>query len=342
MVSEISIPTAVISRNKNVNELNAARTLQPFKDIRGGMFGYLEIPRAGLEYLPPQGTQKTGKLHFSWGQHFQDFEPSHGWSELDLTRPNPAGPWHFGSYTNYVTNDYLFEIPRNWADKNTPGQYLATGRFRDGHWGGQGPALFAYAPWNDGNPPAPKSKLKTITPLLLYGIQQPNAIEITNSPSMKMKGFKEADEWSGGSWLTSGEASAVILVGTKATGKSWYGFSNGVIWPIDIDENTVYPEVPPWPHDSRGWWSEGIRGEIIFFSADDLAAVARGKKKSYEVQPYATLGIDKYLFDPGFDHQRDKRYLVGGTCFDRARGLLYVVERRADEGRSIIHVWRVK
>jgi hypothetical protein len=181
-VSEISIPGPVISRTKNLNELNTARTLQGFKNIRGSMFGNLDIPRAGLAYLPPQDSQKTGKLYFAWGQHFQEFEASHGWCELNLSNPKPAGPWHFDGFTNYATNDYLFEIPKDWANTYTGGQLLASGRFRDGNWGGQGPALFAYAPWKDGNPPPPNATLKTITALLLYGIQRPgmNEIEITS------------------------------------------------------------------------------------------------------------------------------------------------------------------
>jgi len=58
-VSEISIPVPVISPGKNLEELNTATTLQPFQDIRGGLFDWpLEQPRAGLEYLPPQGEQR--------------------------------------------------------------------------------------------------------------------------------------------------------------------------------------------------------------------------------------------------------------------------------------------
>ena len=111
-ISEISIPAPVVSDAKDLYQLPTATTLQPFADITGGMFGELEIPRAGLAYLPAQGSQTSGKLHFCWGQHFQ-FErvPSHGWSELDLSAPNPVGPWYLDGYTNYITNDYLFEIP---------------------------------------------------------------------------------------------------------------------------------------------------------------------------------------------------------------------------------------
>lgn len=203
--------------------------------------------------------------------------------------------------------------------------------------------MFAYGPWKDGNPPPKGATLEAVTPLLLYGVQEPGATEITNFDSMRMRSFKEADEWSGGAWLTAGEKSAVIFVGTKAVGKCWYGFANGVVWPIDIDEKTVYPEVPPWPYDDRGWWSEGVKAQIIFYDPADFAAVAKGEKKTYEPQPYASLDIDDHLFEPGFDHERKKRYLLGAAAFDRARGLLYIIERRADrDEKSLMHVWRVK
>lgn len=343
-VSEVSIPAPVISEAKNPNELLTATTLQPFRDIRGGMFGELEIPRAGLAYLPPQDSQTTAKLYFCWGQHFQfDREPSHGWSELDFSVPNPAGPWYVGEYSNYATCDYLFEIPARWAETYTPGLRLATGRFRDGSWGGLGPALFAIGPWNEGEPPLPNSTLQQVIPLLLYGNPVPGNPEIDISQGHRMNTYSEPDEWSGGAWLTNGEKSALIFIGTKAIGRSWYGFSNGVEYPISGDPDEEYPEVPPWPHDDRGWWSDDISAQILFYNPSELGMVARGEMKTWESQPYATLTLDNYLFDPGFDYERYKRYLLGAAAYDRDRGLLYIVERLAEEDdRSLIHVFRLE
>jgi hypothetical protein len=147
-----------------------------------------------------------------------------------------------------------------------------------------------------------------------------------------MNNYTEADEWSGGAWLTAGESSAVVFVGTKGLGNCWYGFSDGTVWP---------DEVPDPPHDDRGWWTDSIKAEILFYDPSDLAGVAHGTMQTYEPQPYTTLDIDPYLYDPGFDFERDKRYLVGAACFDRAHGFLYVIERRADEEKSLVHVWKV-
>lgn len=336
-VSEISIPLPVIS--KNLDDLNTASTLQPFADITGGSITEeLALPRLGLSY-----EQSTNKLHFAWGQHIQDFEPSHGWAELDLSNPQPAGTWIFDSYTNYVTNDYVFEIPREWADAYTPGQYLATGRAREGPWSGHGIGLFAYAPWHDGNPLEPGGTLTTVTPLLLYGQQQPGNPEIASDESMAMNGNLDSDHWWGGAWLTYGDRSAVIFVGTKAIGNAWYGFANGVVWEYDCAEQDppTCPDYPDWPYDDRGFWADDYQAQIVFYDPADLAAVTLGEMETWEPQPYAKLNIDEFMFAPELDYADYKRDIVGAAAFDQERGLLFIVERLADEYKSVVHVFQI-
>jgi hypothetical protein len=226
-----------------------------------------------------------------------------------------------------VTCDYLFEVPKSWADANLPGMYLATARFRDGGQGSQGPVTIAIAPWSDGNPPAPGAQLKAV-PLLMY-------TDVTAEEQHRMNNYHHADEWPGGAWLTAGEKSSVIFVGTKGQGKCWYGFANGVVWP----DNGPYPPIPAPPNDSRGWWSSEFVGQILFYDPADLAAVAQGQKKSHEPQPYATLDVDKWLYRVRSKQQKSH---LASCCFDRERGLLYVFEPRADGDKSLVHVWEVK
>lgn len=327
-ISEISIPVPVVS--SNLDELNTATTLQAFQNIRGDLFDHLdfELPRVGLEYLPRQGEQTGDKLHFCWGQHMQETEtgPTHGWSELDLSHPQTAGAWRIGGLVNYVTNDYLFAIPEEWAQANTPGMLLGTGRFRDGGQGARGPSLIAYGPWNEGDPPPPGATLPAV-PLLLY---TPYDAE----DAFTLDGYHEADEWAGGAWLTAGEKSAVVFVGTKGYGERWYGFADGTVWP----EEPPYPEIPPPPNDDRGWWSTTFVGQILFYDPADLAAVARGDMAPWQPQPYATLNIDDHLFHVRSEQQKEH---VGDAAFDRERGLLYIMEPLADEDKSLIHVWRI-
>ena len=196
-----------VSATKNVADLNTAGILQDFKDIRGGLYGYFEMPRVGLAYLPPQGAQTSGKLYFSWAEHLDEesTEPTHGWCELDLANPQSKGIWRIGGYRNYVTADYMFEIPSAWAGAYTPGYRLVTGRYRDGGQAAQGPALFTFGPWNQGNPPANGTTLSS-KPLLLYN-------GILDAEQYILNNYSHADEWNGGAWLTAGSKSAVVLAG---------------------------------------------------------------------------------------------------------------------------------
>ncbi len=343
LVSEISIPVPV--KSKNLEELNTANTLQPFSDISGGKVNFvdLQLPVADLQFLPSVSDPTHGFLHFTVGQHFQVFEPSHGRSNPDLSNPQTSGIWIMDGYSNYVTSDILFDIPQDWADRYVKGQRLATGRFREGVWAGFGPALFAYDPGDESNPPAAGSTISTITPLLLYGIQEPETPEIITDPSQQMKDYLLADHWTGGAWLTTGEKSAVVFVGTKAINRSWYGFANGVEWAYDCAEKNppTCPEVPDFPNENRGYWGEDYQAQMIFYDPADLAAVAEGKLQSWEPQPYATLILDPDLFNPELDLANSKRDIVMACAFDRQHGLLYVVERLADDYKSVIHVWRI-
>ena len=316
-ISEISIPAPVISPTKNLEELNTATTLQPFADIRGGLFDDLELPRVGLAYLPAQGEQSEGKLYFAWAPHLDESatNPSHGWASLDLNNPQNAGAWRIAEYDNYATGDYLFPIPQNWAETYTGGATLATGRMRDGGQSGQGPALFAIAPWQSGNPPAAGSTLPA-TPLLLYqNVIVENGVTLDN--------YHHSDEWTGAAWLAAGEKSAVIFVGNKGLGECWYG----------------NPDGPCLECDERGWWSSEFIAQLVFYNPADLAAVAQGTMESWEPQPYATLNIDEYLY-----HIKGvmQKHHVAAAAFDPTNHLLYIVEPLTDEERSIVHVWQVQ
>jgi hypothetical protein len=342
LVAEISIPVPM--QAGNFDDLNIAQVIQPFADITNGyVTDDREIPVMDIAYLPAPPGQADDKLHFTVGHHFQDFEPSHGWVSLDLSEPDTAGLWLLDGYTNYVTNDYLFDIPHDWALAYVNGYLLATGRFREGVWGGFGPALFAYAPWREDDQPRPGQTLTAIQPLLLYGIQIEGSPDIQTDDAMRMEGYGEADHWWGGAWLTSSEGDAVIFTGTKALGENWYGFANGVVWDYDCaeDPDNPCPEVPDFPYDNRGYWAEDFLPAVLFFNPADLAKVAQGEMEPYEPQPYALLNLSEYWLDPETNLETYKRDLVGAAAFDRENGLLYIVERLAYDSQSVIHVFQI-
>ena len=323
-VSEINIPKPVISSSKNLNALNRASMLQEFQDIILGD-GYIELPRVGLAYLSKQGSQSSGKLYFGWGQHFQEENSNtHGWFNTTLSSPQRKGDWRIDNKSAYSTPDYVFDIPSSWAAANTPGKRLATGRYRDGGWSGQGPSLYAYGPWNDGNPPSAGTHLSTTT-LLEYDTSIENDALYNNSAN-SMDNYHHTDEWSGASWLTKGNKAAVIFAGTKGVGDSyWYGDTDGACTECAGD---------------RGWWSPQLKGRIIFYDPSDLAKVAAGTMEPYEPQPYAYLNIDQYLYHITGNQQK---YHLGAITYDRNNGILYVFEFRGDtdNDRPLVHVFKV-
>ena len=332
LVTEISIPEPVISQDKDVDDLNTAETIQTFHDLNAGIFtdhGQGAPLKGDICYIEHQESQNSDHLYFTFAEHLEfELVPSLAGSNLSLSSPSVHGPWKIGNYSNFCTDDYLLEIPLSWATLNLPGYRMASGRFRDGSLGGSGPALFALAPWLDGNPPENNSELTHIRPLLLYEKGYEGSENV-------MAGYTNADDWSGGAWLTDGEKSALIFAGTKGRGDCWYGFSDGTRWP----DEPPYPPIPPPPHDQRGWWADRFEGVIYFYDPSDLEKVASGILAPYEPQPYAELNVDQYLFNISGTQQ--KRHL-GAMAFDRDRGHLYITEFRGDGDACLIHVWHIE
>jgi Domain of unknown function (DUF4214) len=321
-ISEISIPVPVKSVGKNVAELNTAGVLQDFKDIKGSLYGHIEMPRVGLEYLPAHGDQITDKLYFSWADHLDEGNTgsTHGWCELNLTTPQSQGIWAIGGRTNYVTGDYIFEIPSAWAAAYTPGYRLATGRYRDGGQDAQGPALFTFGPWNQGNPPAGGAVLLTTTLLMYDNV-------LTPEPQHNLNNYSHADEWNGGAWLTAGNKSAIIFVGNKGVGNTWYGCDEGQVCPPECECG-----------ESRGWWANTIEAQMIFYDPDDIAKVVQGTMAANLPQPYAVLSLDSYLYH--LTSAREK-YHISAVAYDRLHGLLFIFEPSADGDKAIVHVWKL-
>lgn len=363
-LAEVAIPAP--ARSKALDGLKTAPMLRGFVDTLERRFVQRQqIPTVGLAYLD---RPETGpKIHVTFGQHVEEEpRPTHAWFDPDLSPGSVRGAWFIDDASFYSVTKYVFEVPQAWADRHVGGMPLVTGRFREGGWSGMGPSLFAYRPWTDkqGTPAAESARLKAVT-LLLY----PNSRE-TESTAVSMKGFQMPDDWGGGAWITTRSGkTAVLFAGTKGVGKKyWYGFVN----PAGPDRPCVYQEVvgqypacrnaadgslcPPNElqecagHDYvRGWWASAYQAQFIFYDPADFAAVAAGKMKPSQPQPYGAKVIDDSLrleVDPsvadwmGSGVQRRQR--IGAVAYDRASQLLYVQELFGDGAKPLIHVWRIE
>ena len=364
-VAEISIPIPISTTN--LSALPTGTFLQGFHDVAAGYFAGLdEIPRAGMQYLDAPATGPL--IHLAWGQHLQDSPQTtpatHAWFSPTLAAPNVQGTWYIGNQSPYSLNGYMLEIPAAWANAHASGRPLGTGRYRDGGWSGMGPALFAYRPWDDAGVPMPAGTHLSETTLLLYAKSSE-----TDQIERALAGYQHPDEWEGAAWITTDSGKAALLfAGTKGTGaKYWYGYVNpaGAEYPcVDVEmigQMTLcrLADGTPCPpadltgcagHNwARGWWSNRFDAQFILYDPADLAAVAAGRVDPWEPQPYATLDIDEHLLlnPAGIELEMlgtgvQRRFRIGDVAYDRAHGLLYVLELFADEAKPVVHVWRVE
>lgn len=326
MISEVTIPQPTIPQS-TLENLKRAQTIQPFTDIKRGKFPESEIAVVGLQYLPgPQG-KSPGVLHYCWGRHMQEnsFDATHGWVPLDLSDEQIFGPFRIDDFQNYATNDYLFDIPSDWAHRYVQGRQMGTGRFREGGQGGRGPQLIAYNPYGSAtNSTFHRGEKVPATPLILYrtAYQQDQRGIVNN--------YMHCDDWVGGAWLEAGDRSAVVFLGSKSQEDCWYGFSDGTRFPNP--ENRLGP-------GDRGFWATSYAATMLFYDPQDLARVARGELPPYSPQPYASLNLDQFLYKIR-DPQMQRR--IRSVTYDRERHFLYVLQFRADNDRSIIHVFRIQ
>ncbi len=360
-VAEITIPRPVIADTSDA--LPMAEILQPLSNVTGTVFEEdNELPRIGLQYL----TDPTGRplVHIAFGQHLASDETSatHGAFNPSLSAPDFRGPWHLAGHSFYTVNGYLFEIPKDWADRYVDGRVLATGRFRDGGWSGMGPSLIAYRPWDEQGNLAPSGSDLSSLALIKYLSSGDG-----DDPNRIMEGYQPPDEWEGGAWLTTSTGrSAVLFAGTKAVGEwSWYGFRNleepqspcvngesaSEDWSCRTADGRAcalqyYRECEN-PDYVRGWWSDRFEAQFILYDPQDLVEVAAGRMDADQPQPYVRIPIDDHLFlnvedNPELGSGAQRRYRIGAVAYNRGDDLLYVIEQRADGPKPVVHVWQVR
>jgi len=312
VISEISIPAPIISEDKEENILNTAEVIRPFVKIDSGLDD--TEPIVGLEYISSQSKLFFGGGRVSYGDADR---PNIGW--IDDTFENNAGLWHVGNMTPYQYGAwFIFEIPQIWANNYTNGRTLVVGRGREGWGTGMGPSLYAISPWQDGNPPANNAQLNYTT-LLEYGDTMSQAIDLYNSV--------DTDFYHEGAWLTNDDNSAVMLLGTRSFGTTWYEHAH---------------------------FAGHRRHVMVLFNPDDFADVIQGHKQSYEPQPYALLDLTDYLYGEQYnDRINSHGYLtymarvnsfLRGAAYDRERNIIYVCEYNVlgiRHDQPIIHVFKI-
>jgi hypothetical protein len=186
-----------------------------------------------------------------------------------------------------------------------------------------GPSLYAVAPWEKGRLPTNGEAISAVE-LLRYSDASVMSNRVIN--------FRIDTFGQGAAWLSSGKRSAVAISYRRAVGDSWYGDSLG--------NNDSFFDIPQPVMGDKGAGASGWKTGLMLYNPDDLAAVCRGIKQSWEPQPYAVYDFDRFSLKPeGGDGQ------AGGMAFDPATGHLFFVEHNGDPetgAYALIHVWRLR
>jgi hypothetical protein len=340
LFGEVRIPAPV--KGRRFEQLPEAELVRPVVGFDGGRVRQLSEFAwvSDLEYVPAQGSRQRSDLLYGslnlWyaeGERGERTFPTIWVAGLDGR--GPRGLFHVGRQGDAVfhgrkAGDYLFRVPRWYADRYLGGRILVTGRARgtpaDGReavttrGGSQGPTLFAFHPVADG---ATGGDLDAL-PMLYYRTKFPACAgpNVGDGARCDFPGYTMCDLWDGASFVEGGSGRAILLGGLKGQGPN------------------CYDEPPVECHDpcstDHGYHCHPYERQVLFYDADEIGRAARGEVRPWTVLPYAVwrpaelLGRGRACFG------------LGGMTFDPATRRLFVVERGlggAEENAAAVHVW---
>jgi hypothetical protein len=297
LTAEVSIPP--------IGE--TASIIQPITDSLNG-----KLTKLGSA----PGGQKIGG-HLIWGDTlittgFLYYDADHAQKVSHFTRPTnlstgtatepvSAGQMNPGFYSGYMA-----PIPPEWqAPLGGPaltGNCCLSIVSRTSF----GPAVASFNP----------SRIGASNPLIYYNVDHPTLGKYGDpKPNLAFNGTTKIR----GLVFPEGTAS-VLFFGTTGIGKWCYGEASECgdpVYPYKGDH--AYPYRPyVWAYDAR-----------------DLAAVKTGKKRPWQVVPYATWDLSSTIGEVSLDQ-------IGGAAYDPATGRLFLSSRGADGGDNpLIHVYLI-
>lgn len=331
MVAEVNIPIPVDQRNKPLGTLNSAGFLHGFVDITGGLAGQFDAGNGyrvdGLAYLDSQGSQNSPKIYWTARTYYNvdgSSDPSHGMSDADLSQLNAKGMWRLADYTGMMTGGYIFPVPEYFADSYLGGKRLIAGLFtaQGVSHTSQGPAMFAYGPWFDD----PQNRgiahnTKLATQALLYYPYTTN-FNPEGDPIGNFPNHQVPDRWDAAAWVDTAGKHAVVVVGRRSMGKTYYGDARPGDCTID-----------------KGYHGEPYEPRILFYDPADLALAAQNKKDPTTIVPYIE-------WNPAQFFVTDCNYEITGAAYDETNHLLYILHTNADreggEPTPLLYVFKVK
>lgn len=129
--------------------------------------------------------------------------------------------------------------------------------------------------------------------------------------------WSNCDRWEGAVWIESRGREAVVFAGRRGRGETCYGTPGDCSDPCG---------------GGKGYHCFPYEPELVFYSVDDLAEVAAGTRKPFEVQPFATRSLLPEFLETC-------HYSVGGMAVDNTDGRLYLVQSNSEW--PVVHVWDI-
>lgn len=317
---EVTIPVPLLKNDLSL--LPEARLMGPTFDATGGAKKKCENLEFGIDY-----SCYLYGLEYIDGELIISFNAWYNTSGMDY--PNhvrnkigggaASNALHIGkgdtTFHSNKTGDYIFSVPKTWANQYLGGRNVLTGRTRPAGAfnSSQGPSLFAFSPGAEAD---------AIALMYFDDLLDDNCVLwdsthlVEHDPNTcPYPDYRPCDSWDGGAWLEVGGKRTIVLSGTQSLGKSNYipgtGYSCGSTEPC-----------------------------FTLFDPAHLEQVAAGKLKPWQVRPYAEFrpsGIWDSPFSSDFSHH------MGGMAVDLSKSLLYLIQKvQADPSSNVgvVHVYR--
>jgi len=324
LTAEVSAPAPV--KSTRLSGLPTARFLQPFTDATDGA-----IDQAGSSTNKIGGELVyKGRLYGTVYVYYDatDSQVVSHWvrSSTSLTAGTVKGLYQVGSQGAGFVSGFMALVPKPW--RHLLGGPVLTGNCcipiisRTSF----GPDAFAFDPVNLGKrQPAPDVSL-------LYYPQEHPTIGAWNASWKPKKGIYFGGGTSIKGMVFPRGSRTVLYFGTQGVGKFCYGEGtdnpnlagkptpDGTIWCYDPDNS------------SKGTHAYPYQPEVWAYDAKDLLAVRQGRRKPWQVKPYAVWKL-KLPFGSNS---------IGGAAYDPSTNRIFVSQQYANGTDPVIHVFRVK
>jgi hypothetical protein len=318
LTAEVTIPMPV--RSRRLAALRRARFLQPFTDATNGTIDHT----GGTNNKIGGQLVLNGRLYGSAYVYYDatDSQVLSHWvrPSTSLARGTARGPFRVGNIGAGMVSGFMAVVPPPW--RRLLGGPALTGNCcipiisRTSF----GPAAFVFDPARLGG-----AKSVPAWPLVYYPAAHPT-LGAWNSSWDPRRGL----EFDGGTTIRGvvfpSGTRTVLFFGTQGTGPFCYGegTTNRSLNGRPTPDGTTYCYDPD--DSSKGTHAFPYVPEVWAYDAAEFVAVRKGRKRPWQVKPYATWSLSL-----PFGSAR-----VGGAAYDPARGVIYVSQQYANGADPVI------